>query len=118
MPRFNSVAFISPFAHLHDRLAGMPTSKPAHYSKKPTEDQPVVTEETGKGCLNDVTFTEKQSDALLALYNELDDEQKSILGHMENAPFGDVVASGCPGSGKTRACNVLAVIACYDRINI
>ncbi|RYP45021.1 hypothetical protein DL768_008586 [Monosporascus sp. mg162] len=51
--------------------------------------------------VDQVTFDKETSDAMLSLYESLDEDQKAVFTNLHEVDFGHLMCSGCPGSGKT-----------------
>lgn len=108
---FNSLA------HLRDRILGKPAHESAFYSATPHLDPVNESSPATNLFTQQVTFTEEESNAMLQIYHSLDEDQKSLFEKLQSPAYGDLLVSGCPGSGKTYCVGLLALLACQSRVS-
>ncbi|KAK7752581.1 hypothetical protein SLS62_005549 [Diatrype stigma] len=114
--RYDLAALFPSLRHLQDRIADKTAAESAFYAAAAHQDPKDETGDDRHVFSTQVTFTEEQSDAMLAIYNKLDSYQKAIVSNLHQ-PFGSFLVSGCPGSGKSYTAGALVMLALMSRVS-
>lgn len=112
----NLYELFNSLAHLRDRIEGKPAHESAFYSETPHHDPENESSPTTYLFSQQITFTEEESNAMLQIYLGLDQDQMSLYQKLESPLYGDLLVSGCSGSGKTFSVGLLALLACHSRV--